>query len=83
MFHGSTNKVRDCNHVLLGQRIRNLIVVSEEVGDVCPDIQRILHSADLLRGGIDTELSLVYPSQLLFVLEVTNYEASQVGDHRD
>ena len=81
MLHCSTNKVRDGDHVLLGQRIGNVIVISEEVSNVSSDIKRIFHSALLLWSGVNTELCLVDPSQLLLVLEVTNYEASQVGDH--
>ena len=76
MLHGTTNEVRDCYHVLLGQRIGNVIVVSEEVRDVGPDIKRIFHTTSLFWAGIYTELGLVDACQLLLVFEVTHNETS-------
>ena len=83
MFHGTTNKVWDGNHVLFRQRIGNVVVVSEEISDVGPNIQGVLHSVLLLRGGVHPELGLVDGGQLLLVFKVADDEASQVSDHRD
>ena len=45
MFHGTADKVRNGDHVLLGQRIRDPEVILEEVGDVGANLQRVAHPA--------------------------------------
>ena len=59
MFHGSRDKVWNSNHILLGERVRDIKVVREEVGDVGPDIQGVLDSGVLLWGGVHSEQGLV------------------------
>ena len=83
VLHGAADKVWDGDHVLFRQRVGNVVVVSEEVSDVGPDIQGVAHSVLLLWGGVHSELGLVEGGQLLLVLEITDNEASQVSDHRN
>ncbi len=82
MLHGSRDKVGNGDHVLLWQRIGDVEVVLEEVGDIGTDVERILESIPLSRGSIDPEQGLVDVCQLLLVLEIAHDEAGQVGHHR-
>ena len=83
MLHGSGYKVWDGNHVLFGQRIRDVEIVCEVVSDVGSNVKRVLGPVLLLGRGVHPELGLVDAGQLLLVSKVADNEASQVGHHGD
>ena len=64
MFHSTRNKIWDGNHILFGQRVWQVKIVGEEVGNICADIQGVADSLFLLWGRVHAELGLVHSGQL-------------------
>merc|ERR1712012_282226 len=80
VLHCSRYKVRDGDHVLLGQGVTDVVVVREEVSDVRADVEGVPHTVLLLGSGVDAELGLMDGGELLLVLKVADDEAGKVSD---